>query len=332
MKENLRWGLLSTAHINRALIPALRASRRSLLSAVASRSQDQANAYAKEWGIPRALGSYEALLDDPDIDVIYNPLPNHLHAGWTIKALRAGKHVLCEKPLALSTTEVDEMAAAVKETGRVLTEAFMYRHHPQTIKVKELIDSGALGDLRLIRGAFTFPLNREGNYRFIKEMGGGSIWDVGCYPINYTRLLVGSEPLEAFGWQVTGAGGCDETFAGQMRFEGGILAQFDSGFRSPTRVEMEVIGSLATLQIPNPFKPGRRESIFIKRDGRVETIKTRGSGLYTGEVEDIADAILLKKAPRISLADSRGNVAAIAALLESAETGGPIKLRTHALE
>ncbi len=325
--QPLRWGLLSTARINRALIPALRESKRNFLSAVASRSQEQANAYAKEWKIPRALGSYEALLDDVDIDVIYNPLPNHLHAEWSIKALQAGKHVLCEKPLALSASEADEMIVAAKESGRVLAEAFMYRHHPQTLKVKEMVDSGALGELRLIRGAFTFTLTRQDNYRWHKEMGGGSLWDVGCYPVHYARTLVGTEPLEVFGWQVTGAGGCDETFIGQMRFASDVLAQFDSSFRSSYRVEMEIVGSQASLRIPNPFKPGRRETLLLQRGDRQEKIQIRSRGaLYLGEVEDMADAILLGKAPRVSLEDSRGNVAALAALAESAQTGKPVRL------
>jgi xylose dehydrogenase (NAD/NADP) len=195
-QRTLNWGLLSTARINRALIAPLHASQRTTLLAVASRSESTAQAFAREWNIPRAYGSYDSLLADPDIDVIYNPLPNHLHAEWTIRALRAGKHVLCEKPFALSLAEVDAMIAASKETGRVLAEAFMYRHHPQTMKVKELVDGGALGKLQLIKGAFTYIFTREGNFRGIKEMGGGSIWDVGCYPVSYARMLVGSEPTE----------------------------------------------------------------------------------------------------------------------------------------
>ncbi len=323
----LRWGLLSTARINRALIPALRESKRNFLSAVASRSQETAGAYAKEWKIPRALGSYEALLDDPEVDVIYNPLPNHLHAEWSIKALQARKHVLCEKPLALSAFEVDEMIAAAKESGCVLAEAFMYRHHPQTQKVKEIIDSGSLGKLRLIRGAFTFTLTRPDNYRWHKEMGGGSLWDVGCYPVNYARTLMGAEPLEVFGWQVTGAGGCDETFVGQMRFADNVLVQFDSGFRSPFRAEMEIVGSEAILRIPRPFKPGRHETLLLQRGDRLEKIPIHSRGaLYSGEVEDMADAILLNKAPRVSLEDSRGNILALAALIKSAQTGKPIPL------
>jgi len=322
----LHWGLLSTARINRVLIPPLRASKRNDLVAIASRSVEQAKVYAREWDIPRAHGSYQALLEDPDVDLIYNSLPNHLHAEWTVKALRAGKHVLCEKPLALSLQEVDDMAHAARQTGKVVTEAFMYRHHPQTLKVKEIVENGKLGMLRLLRGSFTFMLTREGNYRGIKEMGGGSIWDVGCYPISYARMLVGEEPLEVSGWQILGPGGADETFVGQMRFRDDILAQFDSGFKSPFRTHIEVVGSEATLNIPVPFKPGYNEKIYLTRGDRTETIKIAGQGLYTGEVEDVADAILLGKEPRVSLNDSRGNTAVILALLESARINKPVAL------
>lgn len=325
----LNWGLLSTARINRALIAPLNASPRTSLLAVASRSQASADAFAREWKIPRAHGSYESLLADPDINVIYNPLPNHLHAEWTVKALRAGKHVLCEKPFALSLAEVDAMIAASKETGKVLAEAFMYRHHPQTLKVKELVDSGALGKLQLIKGAFTYTFTREGNFRGIKEMGGGSLWDVGCYPISYARMIAGAEPTEVFGWQVSCLGGSDVSFFGQMRFANGVHAQFDSGFQSPLRSFIEIVCSEAVLNIPVPFKPGLKSQFILRRhdtNNKVETIHVQGHELYLGEVDDMCDAILLGKPPRISLADSRANVAAILALLESAKTGKSVRL------
>lgn len=326
MSKPLNWGLLSTARINRALIPPLQVSRRNKLLAVASRSQAAADAYAREKKIPRAYGSYEALLADPEIDVIYNPLPNHLHAEWTIKAVEAGKHVLCEKPLALSVAEVDAIIAAARKHGRVVAEAFMYRHHPQTLKVMELVKSGSLGTLKLIRGSFTFILTREGDVRLKPEWGGGSIWDVGCYPISYARAVVGAEPREVFGWQVTGPSGIDETFVGQMRFESGVLAQFDSSFVIPFHAFMEIVGSEGALNIPHPFKPGIAEKIYLTRGERIETITIKGAELYSGEVEDMADAILLGKPPRIALEDSRANVAAIAAFLESARTGSPVRL------
>jgi predicted dehydrogenase len=317
----LHWGLLGTARINRALIPPLRASARNELVAVASRTLERAEVYAREWGIPRALGSYEALLADPDVDVVYISLPNGLHAEWTIQAAQAGKHVLCEKPLAVTPGEVDVMAAAARQAGVVVAEAFMYRHHPQTLKVKELVDNGAIGRLRLVRGSFTFSLSRTVDVRLDPALGGGGIWDVGCYPISYARYLVGGEPLEAFGWQVAGASGVDEVFAGQLRFAGDVYAQFDCGFRAPFRTHLEIVGSDGTIDVPHPFKPGLDEQIRVTRGDLTETIVIPGQELYIGEVEDMADAILNGQAPRVSLEDSRGNVATIAALLRSAREG-----------
>jgi predicted dehydrogenase len=322
----LQWGLLSTARINRALITPLRASKRNQLAAVASRTQESADSYAREWKIARAYGSYEALLADPEIDVIYNPLPNHLHAEWTIKAVEAGKHVLCEKPLALRVEEVDAIRAAARKYGRVVTEAFMYRHHPQTLKVQELVQAGSLGTLKLIRGSFSYVLSSETDVRLDPAMGGGSIWDVGCYPISYARSVVGADPLDVFGWQVTGPTEIDETFVGQLRFANDLLVQFDSSFVIPFHAFMEIVGSEGTLNIPRPFKPGIDEKIYLTRDDKTETIKIKGSELYIGEVEDMADAILLGREPRISLDDSRANVAVILSLLESARTGTAVKL------
>ncbi|MCL5998221.1 MAG: Gfo/Idh/MocA family oxidoreductase [Chloroflexi bacterium] len=319
----LRWGLLSTAHINRSVIPPLRMSPRNRLVAVASRDQARAEAYAQKWEIPCAYGSYEALLADPEIDVIYNSLPNSMHAEWTIKAAQAGKHVLCEKPLAVTVDEVDAIAAAAKRHGVFVTEAFMYRHHPQTLQAKELVDSGAIGKLRLVRGAFTFNIAREDDIRLNKELAGGSIWDVGCYPISYARFIAGAEPTEVFGWQVTSRSGVDETFNGQMRFPGDVYAQIDSGFRAPFRTHIEIVGSEATLSVPRPFKPNPVGQILLTRGDDVQTIASDKEELYLGEVEDIASAILDGKSPRISLADSRANVATIVALLKSAREDKP---------
>ena len=330
MTKVLNWGLLSTARINCALITPLRASERNQLLAVGSRAQSTADQYAKEWNISRAHGSYEALLADPEIDVIYNPLPNHLHAEWTIKAVEAGKHVLCEKPLALTVDEVDAIREAAHKHERVVAEAFMYRHHPQTFKVQELIQSGSIGMLKLIRGSFTYVLSSETDVRLDPGMGGGSIWDVGCYPISYARAVVGENPLEVFGWQVTGPTGIDETFVGQMRFAHDVYAQFDSSFSTPFQTFMEIVGSEGTVKIPKPFKPGLIEKIYLTRGDETETLEIPGQELYIGEVEDMAEAILLGRAPRVSLEDSRANVAAISALLESAQTGKPVKLEARA--
>lgn len=327
MDRILNWGLLSTARINSDLIPPLNASHRNRLMAVASRSQSSADAYSARWNIPRAYGNYESLLNDPQIDVIYNSLPNDMHAEWTIKALRAGKHVLCEKPIALTLGEMDAMEQVAKETGRVLAEAFMYRHHAQTLKIKGMIDLGDLGKIQLMRGAFTYTLDPADHGRWLTQKGGGSIWDVGCYPISYARTMLNAEPTEVFGWQSLSTGGSDLTFVGQMRFEDGLYVQFDSGFLSPVRMFMEIVGSEAVLNIPNPFKPGFDNEIYLTRNEKTETIQIRGDELYLGEVEDMYDAILHGKPPLVSLQDSRRNTAVIVALLESARSGKPAKLQ-----
>lgn len=202
----------------------------------------------------------------------------------------------------------------------------MYRHHPQTLKVQEIVKSGSLGVLKLIRGSFSFVLTNQRDVRLNPEWGGGSIWDVGCYPISYTRTVLGREPLEVFGWQVTGPTGIDETFVGQMRFREDIHAQFDSSFVIPLHAFMEIIGSEGTLSIPKPFKPQVNEQIYITRDGRTETIKIKGQELYIGEVEDMADAILLGRDSLISLDDSRANIKTITAFLESARLGKPVHM------
>jgi xylose dehydrogenase (NAD/NADP) len=324
--QTLRWGFLSTARINRALIGPLRTSKRNCLLAVASRTQEKADAYAREKKIERAYGSYEELLADPEIDVIYNPLPNHLHAEWTVRAVEAGKHILCEKPLALSLKDVDAIAEAARQHGKAVAEAFMYRSHPQTFKVREIVQSGKLGKVRLVRGSFTFVMTNPNDYRWNPEMGGGSLWDIGCYPLSFTRTILGVEPLEVFGWQVTGPTGVDETFVGQLRFPGEVFAQFDCSIKVQYHVFMEIVGDEATLRIPTPFNPGVRQVLELRQGEQVETITIKGPETYVSEVEDMADAILLGKPQVVSLADSRVNVAAILALFESAKTGKPVML------
>jgi xylose dehydrogenase (NAD/NADP) len=194
------------------------------------------------------------------------------------------------------------------------------------LKIKEMVDAGELGKIQLIRGAFTYTLEPEDNDRWLTQEGGGSIWDVGCYPISYARTMLGTEPVEVFGWQILSTGRSDETFVGQMKFKDGVHAQFDSGFRSPLRSMMEIVGSEATLNIPNPFKPGFKNKIYLTRNEKTQMINTSGGDLYLGEVEDVCDAILHGKAPLVSLDDSRKNTAVIVALLESAKRGQPVML------
>ncbi len=321
----LRWGILGVARINRALIPPLQASDRNQLTGIASRNEDRAREAARQSGIPRSYGSYEALLADPEIDVVYVPLPNDLHVEWTVRAARAGKHVLCEKPLALTVEDVDRISEAARASGVVVAEAFMYRHHPQTLRVREIAASGELGRLRHVHGSFTFNIDRESDVRLNPAQGGGSLWDVGCYPVSFTRFVLGEEPVEVFGWSVTEGAGVDTTFSGQLRFPSGALASFDCGFRAPFRTRMEVVGDKGVLVVPRPFKPGSEERVLLSSGTHEpKEIVVPGADLYRGEVEDLADAVLLKRQPRVSLADSRANVATLAALLRSAHEGRPV--------
>jgi xylose dehydrogenase (NAD/NADP) len=322
----LNWGFLSTARINRALIPPLKSSKRNRLSAVASRSTEHAEKYAEEWNIPNAYGSYEALLADPAIDVIYISIPNHLHAEWAIKACEAGKHILCEKPLAVTVDEVDAMIAAAKENRVILQEAFMYRHHPQTMQVKTMIEEGKIGQLRYFYGDFSFTLSREDDIRMIYKEGGGSLYDVGCYPLSYIRYLTGTEPVEVYANQLLDAKDVDDIFVAQFYFPDHIFCQINSAFRLPFRTRIEIVGSEGSIILNNPYKPEGKGEIILRRGGKEQKISTQSMGLYNGEVENMADAILLNKAPCVSLEDSRGNIAAIQAMQESARLGKPIRL------
>jgi predicted dehydrogenase len=218
---------------------------------------------------------------------------------------------------------VDRVEAAAREAGVVVTEAFMYRHHPQTLRVREMVASGAVGTVRLVRGSFTFNIGHSADYRLDPAQGGGSLWDVGCYPVSYARFVVGEEPVEAFGWSIVGPTGIDETFVGQLRFPSGAMVSFDCGFRSPFRTEVEIVGSEAAILVRRPFKPGLEETLVLTRGDEAQEIAIAGEELYRGEVDDLADAALLGHPPRVSLSESRGNVAVMAALLRSAASGRP---------
>jgi predicted dehydrogenase len=318
MPSVIRWGLLGTARINQAIIPRLHEGARHELVAVASRDADRAAHYAREWSIPRAFGSYDALLADPGIDVVYIPLPNALHAEWSVRAMRAGKHVLCEKPLALTVAEVELLGRVARETGRIVTEAFMYRHHPQTHAVRAMVADGAIGEPRLVRGGFSFSLTRPGNVRLDPDLGGGALWDLGCYPVSHARYVLGREPVEACCTQVVGETGVDLTSLGHLRFEHDAMCQFDCSFRAAPRASIEIVGTEGTIDLATPYKPGLRESIVLRRDGGTEIRHVEGAPLYAGELDDMASAALDGAAPAVSLADSLGNTAALAALQESA--------------
>jgi xylose dehydrogenase (NAD/NADP) len=316
----LRWGILSTARINRNIIPALKASSRNSLAAVASRDLSKAEAYAREWNIPRAFGTYEALLASPDIDVIYNSLPNHLHAEWTIKAAQAGKHVLCEKPFALSLAEVDQMIAAAQHAGVTVVEAFMYRHHPMTLKVRELIENGAIGEVRFMQGAFSFILNQPGNIRWKPDMGGGSLWDIGCYPVSYARMVMGTVPVEMYASQVLGDSGVDMSFNGQMRFSNGASAQVESSFELPYYTKIEIRGTEGTIIVP---------TITLQQGDKLETQKFNFPYLYLGEVDNLAEVVQNHASPRLPLSETREMIAMLTGLYHSAALNRPVSYNSQ---
>jgi predicted dehydrogenase len=335
--DTVRWGLLSTANINQALIPAIRESKRGKLVAIASRSLEKAENYAHEWEIQQAFGTYDEMLESGELDAVYIGLPNHLHAEWTIKALKAGVNVLCEKPFATSIDEVDAVIAARDKFNKVAAEAFMYRHHPQTQIVKDWVDAGKLGQITLIRGAFDFRLGSEGrkpaslNVRLVPDFGGGCLWDVGIYPLSYVQFLMGAPPDWVFGRQILGPTGVDEVFAGQMGFqiEGGeVLVQFSSSFNTPLHTFMEIIGTEGRLHISRPFTLLDRNArvIFTDPKDKSKEIQIPKKSLYLGEIEDIQAAILDGSEPLISLKETRNHIRTALALYESAETGHPVRL------
>jgi predicted dehydrogenase len=311
---SLRWGILGPGRIAPRLVRAVAGSPRSTLAAVASRDRDRAAAFAGRHGIPRAYGSYEALLAAPDVDVVYIALPNHLHAPWTIRALEAGKHVLCEKPLATSVEEVDAIAAAAGRSGRIVAEGFMYLHHPQLLRAVELARSGALGRLELVAASFSFFLTHADDPRVDPTMGGGSLWDVGCYPVSLARRIAGEEPDRVGAFARFDDLGVDRTFIGQLHFPGGLLAQFDCGFAAPDRERVEIVGSDATLVLDSPFLPapdGPMPAVTMWRGRDATPVDVPSIDQYQAEVEDLTAAILDGTPPRLDLVFSRGSIATL---------------------
>ncbi len=320
--RDFRWGLVSTARINRRLIPAIRAAAGNALVAVASRELGKAAEYAAEWKIPRIFGSYQEIIDSDLVDGVYVSLPNGLHAEWTVRAAEAGKHVLCEKPLALSLAEVDRIIAAAEANKVVAAEAVMYLYHPLVQRVVELVHDGQVGDVQLVRGSFTFPLSRPHDVRWNPDLGGGSLWDVGSYPVSFIRRVLG-EPEEVFGWQSLTKRGVDEGFSGLLRYPGGVLGSFDSGFRHQFRIEAEVVGSEGVLRLERPYVMDPVSRIVIQRGDEEVVDSASEVNPYQCEVEAVAAAALNGKPLPVPLSSSRANVATLLALYESAREGVP---------
>ena len=320
MSEPVRWGLLSTARINHAILTGARQSERTEVVAVASRDQSRANAYASERGLERAYGSYEALLEDDEIDVVYNSLPNSLHVEWTIRALDAGKHVLCEKPLDRRVEAVERAFDAAERNGRLLMEAFMYRHHPQTKKAAELVRDGAVGEVRQLRSLFSFMLTDESDVRMLPELDGGALMDLGCYCISMQRLLAG-EPELVFGRQRLGGGGVDVGFAGVLQFPGDVFGEFHCGFDLPQGAGLEAIGSEGKLVVADPV---RCRDPHVELNG--ERIDVEDVDRYFLQVENFSAAVRGDAEPLLGRADAVGQVRTIEALYRSAATGAAERL------
>ena len=328
--RKLRWGVLSTANIGRAAVnPAIQASSNGELAAVGSRSPESAAAFAKAHGIPRSHGSYEALLDDPEIDALYIPLPNSLHREWTLKAVEKKKHVLCEKPLAVTAADCREMHAAAEANGVKLMEAFMYRFHPRTVMALSLAQSGTIGELRAIRSVFTFRLTKPENIRLNAALAGGSLMDVGCYCVNLSRSVAGREPVEAQAFATFGPSGVDVQLAGSLRFENGVVAQVESALTIERRQSYEIAGSEATLVAENAFVPGTDAAVVVERRGKEPELchEIAGADQYLRMVEHFADCALHDRPLRYTALEAAHNMAAIEALYASARTGGkPVAL------
>ena len=320
----VNWGILSTADINRKVIPGLRASERAELTAVASRDQGRAEEYAREWEIDRAYGSYQALLDDADVEAVYISLPNTLHCDWSIRAVEAGKHVLCEKPMSRHVGDVESAFDAAEANGRLLTEAFMYRHNPQTTRLRELVDDGAIGDLRLVHSCFSYSLYDADNIRLRTDVEGGSLMDVGSYCVSGSRLLAG-EPEQVYGQQFVGPSGTDWVFSGTMRFPGDVFAQFDCGTALPERDELEAIGTEGSLFVDDPWHCVE-PVIELRRGGGVERIELEPADSYRLEIEDLSNAIRGAADPLLGREDAVGQARALEALYRSATTGLAVTL------
>ena len=322
--DAVKWGIVSTADINRKVIPGAHASDKVDLVAVASRDQARADAYAKEWRIPRAYGSYDALLADPAIEAVYISLPNTLHCEWSIKAVEAGKHVLCEKPMSRRPEEVEAAFDAAERAGRLLSEAFMWRHNPQTKRLQELVASGTIGELRLVRSVFSYSLYDEDNIRLKTEVEGGALMDVGCYNVSGSRLF-GGEPERVYGEAWFGPTGTDWSFAGTMRFPGDVVALFHCGTALVDQDELELVGSEASLFADDPWhcnNPG----IELRRDGKTELIAVDHADSYRLELENLSDAIRGESELLLARDDAVAQARALQALHGAATSAEPVML------
>jgi D-xylose 1-dehydrogenase (NADP+, D-xylono-1,5-lactone-forming) len=319
----VRLGLLSTARINELLVAGAREATGIDVVAIGSRDLQRARAQAEELDIVDAYGSYEEVLAAPEVEAVYVALPNSLHVEWSVRALEAGKHVLCEKPMSRHPAEVERAFDAAERAERVLAEAFMWRHHPQARRLVEL--ASGIGSARLIRTAFSFLLERPGDLRLSAELEGGALMDVGCYCVSASRLVAG-EPIAVAAQQVIGGDGVDVRLAATMRFDGDAMAVFDCALDLDGRDELEVVGPDGSLFLDDPWH-SRRPAIEVRRaDGSAERIEVPAVDPYACELEDFAAAVAGERPAPFGRVDAVGQARAIAALYESADSGRAVTL------
>lgn len=321
-----KWGILGTAKIAReSLIPGLRDSNSSKLAAIASRSKEKAKDFAEKFNVPKSYGSYEELLNDDQLEFVYIPLPNHVHTEWSIKAARAGKHVLCEKPLGTSAKEVEEAFEAAKQEGVKLMEGFMYRFHPQTRRVKSLLNQGEIGEPRFFRGAHSFSLvtqDREDDIRWKEEMGGGSLMDLGTYSVNTVRYLFAEEPTRVTARQSFHP---DHTAEAEtqaiLEFSKGKTATIDSSFLLDHRANYEIVSKRGRIKAFNTYNPGlgKKTRIEIKKGNMVEEETLKSKNEYALEVDELVEAARENREPLLGPKESINNARALEAIKESAD-------------
>jgi xylose dehydrogenase (NAD/NADP) len=307
-----QWGVLGAARINQSVLEGAALAEGASVVAIAARDRARAQAQADQFGIGTVYGSYDELLADPEVEAVYIPLPNSLHVEWSVRALEGGKHVLCEKPLARTEAEARRAFAAARAADRLLMEAFMWRHTPQTRKLGELLSEGAVGALRLVRATFGFKLERAGDVRLSRELQGGALMDVGCYCVSAVRLAAG-EPVHVRAEQVRGGDGVDVRLAATMRFAGDVLGVIDCALDAPVGHRLTIVGEAGELVLEDPFharKPG------ILHDGRL--IEVPFANPYALEFENFSAAIRGEAEPLLGARDAVAQAAAIEALYRSA--------------
>jgi xylose dehydrogenase (NAD/NADP) len=299
MAQPIRFGILGCGRITRrGLIPGVTQSPAAELVALASLRPGVAAELARECGSPRVHESYEAVINDPEVDAVYIPSTGESHKSWTLQAAKAGKHVLCEKSLATNVAEAEEMAAACRQAGVILQEAFMWRHHPRTKRVKDLVATGAIGDLRLVCAHFSFDIDRS-DWRLDPARGGGAVWDIGCYGVNASRHFAGEEPNHIHARARFYETGADLTMQIALQFPGGCLANIDCSFETPFRCEVEIVGTRGTILIPDAFLPPAEARLFVRHgvdpDAPTETLLFPAANQYAEQVTDFCASIAAGK-------------------------------------